>query len=143
MNYDADLGLSNYRVNRYQQRYDVPVIANMLHRGDEGMAREDWSAAESCYLAAYYCAGGHDALIKTKIDLVRDILHVVSVVGSAETRIASAHHTPAAIEVILEELITTQRTLYDLITELPGSHHLPQLAEQLKTAIIIAKTPQT
>jgi hypothetical protein len=106
-------------------------VAGLLQRGDEAMLRDDWDSAENCYLAAYYCNGGRGTIIKEKIDLVKQIIAIASSAASAETRLATARYTPAALTVLRQELESNRKSVSSCLQILPDSEQLQHVSAQL------------
>lgn len=119
--------------------YGAPLIPDLVRRGDDMVKLEDWSSAENCYIAAYFVNGGRGQVIRAKLEMVKQIINLGSLVEDADRRVMTARYSRRALETVWQELVDAAYELGELRQELPDSLHLRQLEKQLSDAMRVAR----
>lgn len=119
--------------------YGAQLIPDLIRRGDDAVKKEDWVSAENCYIAAYFVNGGRGQVIRAKLEMVKQIINLSSLVEDADRRVVTARYSRRALETVWQELVDAAYELGELRHELPDSLHLRQLDKQLSEALHTAR----
>lgn len=111
--------------------YRAPAVAGLLKRGDEAAENDEWEAAYNCYVAALFCQGGRDPLLKARAQRTRRVRQLRRLTAAAPQRLEAALGETAALQALAQELQHAGDEASSLCRIWPESAELPELARRL------------